>query len=92
MAHSYAAGNTIRLLVSFTSAGTPYNPVTVTCQVIGPASEAIQTLSPVNDSTGNYHADIVVTDPGPWEYRWSATGPVTAAEAQFTVRASQFVA
>jgi hypothetical protein len=90
--NSYTAGNTIRLLVSFTSAGAAYSPSSVTCQVIGPASQAVQSPSVVQDSTGNYHADIEVTDPGPWLYRWSATGPVSAGEGQFTVKPSQFVA
>lgn len=91
MASSYAAGNTVRLLASFTSAGTPYDPGTVTCQVIGPSSRAVLTPTVVLDSTGNYHADVVATNTGVWSYRWSATSPASAAEGTFSVRQSRFV-
>jgi hypothetical protein len=40
----------------------------------------------VKDSTGVYHADIPVTQPGLYEYRWVGTGTVAAAaEGTFTV-------
>lgn len=46
----------------------------------------------VKDSTGVYHADIPVTEPGLHHFRWEGTGAVVAAsEGSFSV-SSAFVA
>jgi hypothetical protein len=41
----------------------------------------------VKDSTGKYHVDVDLTEPGVWKYRWRSTGVCqAAAQEQFTVR------
>jgi hypothetical protein len=59
----------------------------------GPGGEFL-TPSIVHDSTGKYHADVVIPltgRPGTWSYRWYAAGagPSTSGlgEAQFVVQA-----
>lgn len=90
--NTFVAGNTLQLLVSFSESGTFFTPGTVTCQVIGPTSRVILTPTVIEDSVGEYHANVVVNDPGLWSYRWSTTNPASAGEGTFLVRPSVFVA
>lgn len=56
--------------------------------------DTVWTVQPgqvVKDSTGVYHADIPVTEPGLHHFRWEGTGAVVAAaEGTFSVQ-SEFV-
>lgn len=46
----------------------------------------------VRDSQGAYHADIPLTAPGQWAYRWECSAPnAGAAEGVITVQKSRVV-
>ena len=62
---------------------------TVSLTVMGPDKVA-EDVTPVHDSTGIYHYDLTVDQPGRWIYRWEATGALVGAEeGQLFVRRSR---
>jgi hypothetical protein len=85
--NKYDIGDQVHLTVVFTnSSGVATSPTTVTCTV-QPPSGPTQSLTAVNDSTGNYHADVSPDQSGEWDYRWAGTGAlVVAEEGSFYVR------
>lgn len=85
--NKYDIGDQVRLSVAVTnSAGTATSPTTVTCTVRKPDASSAS-LSVVNDSIGNYHADVTPDQVGQWDYRWAGTGAlVVAEEGSFYVR------
>lgn len=89
----YEPGNTIRVYATFQfeDDGMYFAPGTVTCQYINPTGNAVSSATVVEDSIGQYHADIVASDPGVWLYRWSATDPSAAERGQFEIRESPFL-
>lgn len=55
----------------------------ITSYVYGAAAELVK------DSVGKYHANIAMTEPGNWTYRWEADAPnAGAAEGKITVKKS----
>lgn len=80
-------GDQVRLGATFTNlAGTLLNPTTVACVARKPDGSTT-TLTAVNESTGVYHADVLVDQSGTWNARWAGTGTlVVAEETSFEVR------
>lgn len=80
---SYAAGQLVRLSVSFTVAGVATDPTTVACKVKTPDGlETSYTLAGgqvVKDSVGAYHFDFAVAQAGWHYYGFTGTGTVQAA-------------
>lgn len=77
-----------RLEAVFYDAGAPWDPATVRLMVRAPTGELrrgvpryAETLHVygepggviVRDSTGTYHADVLLTNPGRWRWRWEST-------------------
>lgn len=85
---TYDVGDRARLYLSLTDiTGAPANG-TVVLTVTSP-SDVASTPSVVNDSTGEYHADVDVTEEGRWTFRWVSTGAVIASESGvFVARAA----
>jgi|HubBroStandDraft_5_1064220.scaffolds.fasta_scaffold02869_8 hypothetical protein len=85
-------GNVVRLTVVFTNeVEEPAEPSTVKCSIKQP-NGIIETPTPLRDSLGAWHQDVLAVSPGRWEYRWSGTGVVVAAaESDFWVQNSDIV-
>ena len=89
-------GSLPRLSAAFKdAAGTLGDPSTVTVKYQKPDGTEVTKVyvtdvEVVKDSVGNYHIDVSASASGVWVYRWQSTGPVTAAEAIFTVKESEF--
>jgi ABC-type Fe3+ transport system substrate-binding protein len=83
---TYDVGDRARLEVGFTNlAGNPTDPTAVTLKVKAPGTAVVTYTfgvggTIVKDSTGNYHADIDITVPGKWHYRWTGTGALVVVE------------
>lgn len=95
---TYPKGNLIRISVSFTdTGGADVDPDAVVVQVRSPLGVVTTATHGVDaavkkDSTGHYHLDVDAAVPGPWRYRWYATGNGQAAmEDEFVVSESAFV-
>lgn len=96
---SFPEGALVRLAAEFTDLeGAAIDPTTVTLRVKPPLGTA--QVYPFNGSpdlvetspTGVYWADIRVTEPGKWVYRWEGTGVCEAvAEGAFNVTDSVFL-
>jgi hypothetical protein len=91
----YIEGQLVRLSAAFTdAAGAAADPTTVTLKYL-PASAPGATTTTltypedteiVKDSTGNYHYDLPLDDPGAWVWRWESTGDAQAAtQGEFSV-------
>jgi hypothetical protein len=94
---TYDIGDQVRISGSFTNlAGTATDPTALKIAIRTPnGAETVSTygsdVAVVKDATGEYHFDVLLTEGGPWYYRWRATGAVTAAEEGFVkVRESEF--
>jgi hypothetical protein len=93
--NNYDEGDLVRLTAAFTVASVATDPTTVTLKVKDPSGNVTTytyALAEVTkDSTGNYHKDITIDEPGVWYYRWIGTGTVVAAdEARLDVASSEF--
>lgn len=88
----YTVGQTVRISATFTDPDTNvlFDPATVVFKVLAPSSSSPTLPTPVRDSLGNWHADVVPTIGGPWEARVEVTGPTDADERTFMVNASRF--
>lgn len=91
-------GNVVRVTTTppFTdAAGTAADPTTVTLRWHrhGEADTVwtVQVGQVVKDSTGVYHADILVTEPGLHYFRWEGTGAVVAAAEGTFSATSEFI-
>lgn len=84
----FVVGQTIRLSAEFrNSAGALANPTTVTVHYQKGNATPVTNAAPTNDSTGKYHIDVDLDEPGEWKYDWVGTGAVAAVEeGRFTVR------
>ena len=95
MSASYKPGQAVHFTVTITdSTLTPFDPdtMTLTLHQQAPGSGSVSTTTPVNDSTGAYHCDVVLPSnmvPGTWVARWTATGVAASSngivETIFTV-------
>jgi uncharacterized protein YfaS (alpha-2-macroglobulin family) len=94
MPNYYHQGDVARLSAAFADeGGTAADPDDVILKVETPdGTETTYTIGDlVKDSTGAYHYDLPVDDPGRHWYRFEGTGIVQAAsEAEFSVRRSVF--
>lgn len=74
----YKPGQSVRLLATASQFGTLINVSPLVATVHGPDGTLL-TPAVVNDSTGNYHADIALATnaaPGTWIQRWQTTNAV----------------
>jgi hypothetical protein len=79
-----------RLTNTFTVAGTPTDPTTVTLTVTSPSGTAASYTYAAAEvekvSTGVYRKDVTCSEAGEWSYKWVGTGSATDTEAgSFTV-------
>src|SRR4051812_29508852 len=78
--NTYQIGDAVPLEATFrNTAGTLTNPTAVTLTVRAPDG-TITTPSPTNPSTGVFHYDLSVTQPGLWWYTFKGTGAIQAAD------------
>lgn len=93
-AKAYKPGASARFSVEITTAGgADFDPDVVTLTLRQyKGSGSITTTTPVKDSVGNYHVDVVIPMDalsGQWVARWQATGAVAASngidESQFAI-------
>ena len=76
---TYDIGDELRLSVVLTDLnGAAADPTAVTCVARLP-DNTTSSLSVVKDSTGHYHADIVLSPSGAWAYRWESDAPYAGA-------------
>jgi hypothetical protein len=87
----YDVGDGIRITATFTDlSGVVADPSAVVFKVKDPKG-TVTIPSTAKDSTGTYHADLTLTRPGTWLYRWEGTGAVQAAiEGTISVKVSNF--
>jgi hypothetical protein len=93
----YDLKQSVRLTAEFKDAtGALVNPTTITFKALKPVSKTVLSYATpatqiVEDSTGEYHVDVVADEPGAWVYRFEATGNVVCAkETSFQVASSSF--
>lgn len=84
--NTYNLGDKIRTSVVFTQVSdeTAIDPSVVKLSFITPAGVTTTYVYGTDDeivksSTGNYYADISLTEKGTWYYRWFSTGTGQAA-------------
>jgi len=93
-ANVYDVGDLVRVSAVFkNAAGVDTDPTTVSFKFRKPdgtvTTWAVTAGQIVKDSTGNYHADLAVTNAGEWRHRFIGTGTVTAVEENsFLVKSS----
>lgn len=81
MADRHVVGDTVRITNTFSVAGTPTDPTTVTLVVTDPSGNTEGTYTYggatiTKSSTGVYYKDLTVDEVGTWLYRWTGTGTV----------------
>ena len=93
MSHAFTpkVGTVVRTSVVFSAiGGGADDPGTVVCKVAGPVGSPVtETYDPgdiVRDGVGQYHLDVLVTDPGLWTVEWigSGAGPNVVECRSFT--------
>jgi len=85
---AYKPGQSIRFSATVTLVDVLTDPPALVLTLKGPSGAPI-TPAPVNDSTGQYHADAVLpldAPDGQWTARWQATGPDPTANALVETR------
>ena len=94
MSDNYIPGEVVRLLLNtFDFAGAVADPGAVVLKVKQPDGTVVtHTPDVVRDSTGVYHADLVLSAAGVWAYRWELTAPnAGAAEGLINVQKSRVI-
>lgn len=84
-------GQSVRLLGTVSVNGTLTNSTGMVLVALDPAGN-MSNPSVVNDSTGNYHADLTVSRSGVWAFRWESAAPVAVSEGTITVSPSLITA
>lgn len=89
--NTYDVGTQVRLSVAFTDVdGNPADPTTVVCRVRN-CGGSISTPTVLQDGTGLYHVDVLLSSTGNWFYRFEGSGALIAvADAQINVTPSPF--
>lgn len=73
-------GDTAHIAIVFANLlGQPTNPTVVTLTIQAP-DNSTSTPAPTNDSAGNYHYDLAITQSGIYRFKWQGTGTVAAVE------------
>lgn len=92
---AFNKGDLIRTTAVFKdSAGTEIDPTTVAVTHKSPSGTSTTwthgtDIEVVNDSVGNYHADIDITETGVWTVKWQSTGSgQSVEESQFLVQSA----
>mgnify|MGYP001579977939 CR=1 len=86
MASSYEIGDQVRIWGTFTSAGTGSDPTQVFLELATPANVVTLygygTAGTIIQKQGNgtYYADVVATQQGMWQYRWTGTGNIITSD------------
>jgi len=91
--NSYLPGSSVRISTTVTVLGVLTNPSGMELQVCPSGGSYTIYSSPVNDSPGAYHQDILIPSgsPGLWKYRWTASGSAAGvAEGAFLVGTLNF--
>ena len=76
--------------------GANTDPISLTLRTLSPQGVATTLRYPddaaiVRDALGQYHADILLTQPGTWYWRWQSGHPsIGVAERRITVQPSRF--
>lgn len=84
-----SASELARLSNTFTVAGTPTDPTTVTLTVTDPTGATVSYTGGqlTNDATGVFHRDVTCSLAGEWQYQWVGTGAATdTTVGTFTVQ------
>lgn len=91
--NTYDVGDKVRIACKFTDVDdVETNPTVTVFKFTDPSGNTITYTYDTDDelerdSTGNFHVDITIDEPGTWYYRWIGTGTVVAAEeGSFYVR------
>ncbi len=86
-------GDTAHIEITFANlAGVPTNPTIVALTIQAPDNSQT-TPAPTNDSAGQYHYDLALTQSGIWRFKWQGTGTVAAVEeGEIAVKPSILVA
>jgi hypothetical protein len=88
MANVYTSGQQIRLVGTFkNAAGTVTDPTGVVLKYRDPVTGTVTTKTYgvdaiVKDSTGVYHFDLTLSNPGEWWYRWESSGAIVASDEE----------
>ena len=87
---AWDVGDAATIYAEFTDAlGNPTN-ATVAVSIKKPDGTMMAAPSIANPATGRYEAVVLIDQPGTWNFRWVATGAITAAqEGQLAVRRSK---
>jgi hypothetical protein len=88
---SESASELARLSNTFTVAGTPTDPTTVSLAITTPSGVlTTYTLAGgtvTQDSTGVFHKDVTCSEAGEWQYQWTGTGTASdTTVGTFTVQ------
>lgn len=87
---SFLAGNMVVLTAEIRSSGALVDPDTVVLKVRLPDA-TVSEPEVVRDDIGQYHADVVLGQPGRWFWRWETTGAyIAASEGTFVVTPGNF--
>jgi hypothetical protein len=88
----YEVGDLARVSVVFTDlSNNPADPTSVSLLVQSPDNTQ-NTYTPLHDSLGNYHHDLIISQSGTYFYRYTGTGAVQAVhEGQLTVQPTLLV-
>ena len=76
--------------------GAHTDPISLTLRTLSPQGVATTLRYPddaaiVRDALGAYHADVLLTQPGTWYWRWQSGHPsIGVAEGRITVQPSRF--
>lgn len=76
--------------------GAHTDPISLTLRTLSPQGVATTLRYPddaaiVRDALGAYHADVLLTQPGTWYWRWQSGHPSSGvAEGRITVQPSRF--
>jgi hypothetical protein len=87
IANTYDIGDYVRLSSTYTIDNVPTNPTAVFVFVQHPNGvlDSYTTGDLTNSSTGTFHIDITVDASGRWDYRFTSSGTVIAADENFFI-------
>jgi hypothetical protein len=87
--NEYYIGQTIRITGTFSVAGTPTDPDTVTLTVKNPAGDETEytyaAAQVAKSSTGVYYANVQLNKAGRWVYQWEGSGAVPASTQKVVI-------
>jgi hypothetical protein len=91
----FDVGDVVRLTtaISDTQTGSPLAPSSIALHTFSPAGVQASYASggaspPIPSASGVYYADVLLTAPGVWWYRWRATGPQSTEPGTIPVASS----